>query len=122
MVLPGRGPTDGFIHAAQTESPRARTILIARLGLEHRAFPGVDRIELAERIREWKRDPESPVDDESVATTTAAIMRRNPETPVVVKGDEAVDFGRVAYALALLQRAGAPGVGILTDPVDVEAN
>jgi biopolymer transport protein TolR len=67
-------------------------------------------------------DPESPVDDESVATTTAAVMRRNPETPVVVKGDQGVNFGRVAYALALLQRAGASGVGILTDPVDVEAD
>jgi len=66
-------------------------------------------------------DPESPVDDQDVLTTTAAIVRRNPETPVVIKGDEAVNFGRVAYGLALLQRAGATGIGILTDPVDAEA-
>ncbi len=62
-------------------------------------------------------EPDTPVDDESVLTTTAAIVRRNPDTPVVIKGDEAVDFGRVAYGLALLQRAGATGIGILTEPI-----
>ena len=65
-------------------------------------------------------DPEAPVDDQNVLTTTAAIVRRNPETPVVIKGDEAVDFGRVAYGLALLQRAGATGIGILTEPIQEE--
>ena len=66
-------------------------------------------------------EPEQPVDDESVLTTTAAIVRRNPETPVLIKGDERVDWGRVAYGLALLQRAGATGIGILTDPVELES-
>ena len=66
-------------------------------------------------------DPEAPVDDQNVLTTTAAIIRRNPDTPVVIKGDQAVDFGRVAYGLALLQKAGAKGIGILTDPADAEA-
>ena len=66
-------------------------------------------------------DPELPVDDESVLTRTAAIVRRNPETPVVIKGDKTVDWGRVAFGLALLQRAGATGIGILTDPAELEA-
>ncbi|HUF72420.1 MAG TPA: ExbD/TolR family protein [Gammaproteobacteria bacterium] len=66
-------------------------------------------------------DPESPVADEDVLTTTAAVIRRNPETPIVLKSDQSVDFGRVAYGLALLQRAGATGIGILTDPVEAEA-
>jgi biopolymer transport protein TolR len=66
-------------------------------------------------------DPEAPVNDESVLTTTAAIIRRNPETPVLIKGDERVDWGRVAYGLALLQRAGATGIGILTDPIETDA-
>lgn len=67
-------------------------------------------------------DPESPVDDDNILTTTAAVIRRNPMTPVVLKSDKAVEFGRVAYFLALLQRAGATGIGILTDPADAEAN
>jgi len=63
-------------------------------------------------------DPEAPVNDDNVLTTTAAIIRRNPETPVLIKGDERVNWGRVAYGLALLQRAGATGIGILTDPIE----
>ena len=65
-------------------------------------------------------DPESPMDDQNVLATTAAIMRRNPDTPVVIKADEAVEFGRAAYGLGLLQRAGARGIGILTEPIDEE--
>jgi biopolymer transport protein TolR len=64
--------------------------------------------------------PEEPVPDQSVMSVTAAIIRRNPDTPVLIKSDEAVNFGRVALALALLQRAGATGIGILTDPTDLE--
>jgi len=60
--------------------------------------------------------PNDPVADEAVLTTTAAVVRRNPDTPVLIKSDQAVNFGRVATALALLQRAGAKGIGILTDP------
>jgi len=66
-------------------------------------------------------DPDEPVDDDSVLTTTAAIVRCNPETPVLIKGDERVDWGRVAYGLALLQRAGATGIGILTDPIEPDS-
>jgi biopolymer transport protein TolR len=64
--------------------------------------------------------PEEPIDEQNVLTTTAAIIRRNPDTPVVLKADEAVDFGRAAYGLGLLQRAGATGIGILTEPLEEE--
>lgn len=66
-------------------------------------------------------DPDEPVDDDSVLATTEAIIRRNPETPVLIKGDERVDWGRVAYGLALLQRAGVTGIGILTDPIEPDS-
>jgi len=66
-------------------------------------------------------DPEAPVEDRDVLTRTAAIIRVNPDTPILIKGDKAVDFGRVALGLALLQQAGATGIGIWTDPVDAEA-
>ena len=65
-------------------------------------------------------NPDEAVDDEAVATVTAAVVRRNPDTPVLIKSDQAVQFGRVALALALLQQAGATGIGILTDPRDIE--
>ncbi len=66
-------------------------------------------------------DPESPIDDTRVLEITEAVLSRNPETPVLVKSDQRVEFGRVAVALALLQRAGATGIGIMTDPPETEA-
>ncbi len=63
-------------------------------------------------------DPESPTDEQNVLTVTAAVMRRNADTPVLVKADEAVPHGRVMTGYVLLQQAGARRIGILTDPVE----
>ena len=45
-----------------------------------------------------------------------AIITLNPGIPVLVKGDRAVDYGRVVEAMVLLQVAGAPSVGLITQP------
>lgn len=45
---------------------------------------------------------------------TQAVLRRNPRTPVMVKGDNAASYGHVVTAMALLQKAGAPSVGLIT--------
>ena len=63
-------------------------------------------------------DEESPIDEQTVVTRTAAVLRRNAETPVLIKADQAVSYGRVVTAMVLLQQAGAQKVGFLTDPVD----
>ena len=63
-------------------------------------------------------DPESPVDDSTVLTVASAVVRRNAETPVLVKADESVPHGRVMTGYVLLQQAGAAKLGILTDPVE----
>jgi len=57
-----------------------------------------------------------PLDDEAVETRAAAVLRRAPDAPVLVKGDAAVAYGRVVTAMVILQRAGARKVGFLTDP------
>jgi biopolymer transport protein TolR len=57
-----------------------------------------------------------PLDDATVEARAAAILRRAPDVPVLVKGDAAVAYGRVVSAMVLLQRAGAHKVGFLTDP------
>lgn len=44
----------------------------------------------------------------------SAVLRRNPETPVMVKGDSAASYGQVVGAMALLQKAGVPNVGLIT--------
>ncbi len=63
-------------------------------------------------------DEESPIDDQTVVTRTAAVLRRNAQTPVLIKADQAVSYGRVVTGMVLLQQAGARKVGFLTDPVD----
>ncbi len=59
---------------------------------------------------------EQEVDEETLVQRVAAVLGRTPETPVLVRGDHAVDYGRVVRAMSLLQQAGAPGVGLMTDP------
>jgi biopolymer transport protein TolR len=63
---------------------------------------------------------ESPVEDSDVLERVSAVIRRNPATPVLVKGDQSVPYGRVVIGASLLQQAGATKVGFLTDPADTE--
>jgi biopolymer transport protein TolR len=65
-------------------------------------------------------NPESPVEDSVVVERVAAVIRRNPETPVLVKGDQSVPYGRVVDGAALLTQAGAAKLGVLTEPAGVE--
>ena len=46
----------------------------------------------------------------------SAILRVRPQTPVMIRGDRKVDYGQVVQAMALLQGAGAPSVGLITEP------
>jgi biopolymer transport protein TolR len=46
----------------------------------------------------------------------AAIMRLRPKTQIVVRGDRRVPYGKVVAVMALLQEAGAPSVGLITQP------
>ena len=63
-------------------------------------------------------DQETPIDEQTVLNRTAAVLRRNSETPVLVKADESVPYGRVVTGMVLLQQAGAETVGFITDPLE----
>ncbi len=63
------------------------------------------------------KDEDQPIDEVTVVARTLAVLRREPNTPVLVRADEAVDFGRVVTAMVLLQQAGAEKVGFVTDPL-----
>lgn len=60
-----------------------------------------------------QKEPMSAVD---LATLVAAHLQLEPQTPVVVKGDGAVAYSEVVRLMVLLQRAGAPSVGLMTNP------
>ncbi|MCU0975297.1 MAG: protein TolR [Steroidobacteraceae bacterium] len=59
---------------------------------------------------------ESPVDEETARSRAAAVLSRDPETPVLVRADTDVPYGRVVQGMVLLQQAGAKKIGFLTDP------
>lgn len=46
----------------------------------------------------------------------AKILRQTPKTPVLVWGDSSVDYGVVVNLMSELQLAGAPSVGLVTEP------
>lgn len=51
-----------------------------------------------------------------VAATLQIAKQDHKIQPVYVKGDARVDYGKVVKAMALLQRAGADHVGLITQP------
>lgn len=59
-------------------------------------------------------DARKPVAAAEVQRRVAAMLRRDAETPVLVKADKRVPYGRVIEAAALLQAAGATKLGFLT--------
>ncbi len=56
------------------------------------------------------------VDQEDLLLKSSAIIRNNPGIPVLIKGDKAVVYDRVVRAMVILQQAGAPSVGLITQP------
>lgn len=64
------------------------------------------------------KDEDQPIDEATVVARTLAVLRREPQTPVLVRADETVAFGRVVTAMVLLQQAGAEKVGFVTDPLE----
>ena len=63
-------------------------------------------------------EEETPIDASIVIARSAAVLRRTPDTPVLVRADTAVEYGKVVSAMVLLQRAGAEQVGFITDPAE----
>lgn len=45
----------------------------------------------------------------------AALLKLDPEKPIVVNGDGAVSYDAVVQLMVLLQKAGVPSVGLMTD-------
>ncbi|MDZ4263992.1 MAG: protein TolR [Pseudomonadota bacterium] len=59
---------------------------------------------------------EEAVSGDELRQRVEIVLRRQPQTQVMVRGDTAVDYGRVVELMVLLQKAGAPSVGIMTAP------
>jgi biopolymer transport protein TolR len=66
-------------------------------------------------------DRSQQVDEQELLQKSAAIIKNNPGIPVLIKGDKAVVYDRVVQAMVILQQAGAPSVGLITQPPEQAA-
>jgi biopolymer transport protein TolR len=57
-----------------------------------------------------------PISAEALTPQVQAALARKPETAVLIRGDRAVDYGRVIAVMAALKNAGVPNVGLMTRP------
>ena len=63
----------------------------------------------------YGENQQSPIEPRVLATRVGALLRHRPGLAVVVRGDENVPYGDVVVLMTLLQRAGAPSVGLMTE-------
>jgi biopolymer transport protein TolR len=66
-------------------------------------------------------DPDAPIEADTLVQRAAAVLRHQPGTPVLVRGDSTANYGSVVTVMTLLQRAGAPSVGLMTEPPEPAA-
>lgn len=58
---------------------------------------------------------DSAISLEQMADGVTKIIRARPDTLVYIRGDRAVNYGVVVTAMAALQQAGVPNVGLITE-------
>lgn len=61
-----------------------------------------------------------PISADALKTKVAAFVRQNPRVPVLIGGDKRVSYGRIYQAMVLLQQAGVPHVGLMSQPLPAD--
>lgn len=60
-------------------------------------------------------NPDSPVTIDVVRERVNKVIGQKPKTPVLVWGDKKIPYGEVVSLMTVLQGAGAPSVGLVTE-------
>ena len=68
--------------------------------------------------------PSQPITAQTLSYLVGLQLKGNDteQRPVLVRGDKSANYGKVVEAMVLLQKAGAKGVGLITDPTSMNAN
>lgn len=61
-------------------------------------------------------EKDQPVTDKVLFDRLRVVLDYQSDTPILVRADNHVDYGRVVRAMAIAQKAGAPEVGLITVP------
>ena len=64
----------------------------------------------------YGENQDMPVPPNVLVNRVSALLKYQPEIPVLVGGDKNVPYGKIIQLMTLLQQAGAPSVGMITDP------
>lgn len=62
----------------------------------------------------YLNDDTQQVSPEEIGLKAATVLRRNPQLPFLVRGDDSVAYQHVVQAMVLLQTAGVKSVGLVT--------
>jgi biopolymer transport protein TolR len=60
------------------------------------------------------------LDDDALRAAVAERLASRKQNEAYVRGDRAIDYGRVVQAMVILQDAGVEKVGLITDPLPDE--
>lgn len=60
-------------------------------------------------------DPKEAVSAETVQDRVSKVLAANPKKMLLVRGDKNVNYDNVVQLMVLLQKAGAPSVGLVTE-------
>jgi len=60
-------------------------------------------------------NPDSPVTIDVIEERVNKVISQKPKTPVLVWGDKKIPYGEVVSLMTVLQGAGAPSVGLVTE-------
>ncbi len=60
-------------------------------------------------------DPTEAVSEDVVFERISKVLATNPKKLLLVRGDKGVDYEAVVMLMTLLQQAGAPSVGLVTE-------
>ena len=64
----------------------------------------------------YGENQDQPVEPGVLAAKVSALLRHRPGLPVLVRGDRNVSYGDIVFLMSLLQGAGVPSVGLMTEP------
>jgi biopolymer transport protein TolR len=64
----------------------------------------------------YGEERDRPIAPQALANRVNALLQYQPGIPVLVAGDGDVSYRRIVNLMALLQGAGVPSVGLMTEP------
>ena len=64
----------------------------------------------------YGENQDDPVVPNILVARVTALLKYQPDIPVLVGGDTNVPYGHIIQLMTLLQKSGVPSVGMITDP------